>query len=140
MEWHLDNPPATQVAKSSNKKVMWRCPEGHPPYTASCADRFTHNSGCPVCGHTRRTSHPVLPVGRPDPALEWDTKRNTKSPSEVTLGSMYKAGWVCSSNPDHSSWRAMVQSRALRGSGCPECDKDKGSRSRPPRQFGSTTS
>jgi hypothetical protein len=139
-EWHPDNPPATDVSKSSRRKVVWLCPEGHPPYTASCAARCTYNSGCPVCGATRRTRHPVVSVGRPDLALEWDTKRNTNSPSEVTLGSKYMAGWVCSSNPDHAPWQAMVQNRALRGNGCPGCNKDRGrSIIRPPRQFGSIT-
>jgi hypothetical protein len=142
-EWHPDNPPATEVAKSSSLKVVWLCPEGHPPYTASCHARSTHNSGCPVCGATNRTRHPVVSVGRPDLALEWDTKRNRKTPSEVTLGSMYRAGWFCSSNSDHPPWQAVVKDRALKGNGCPACNfasKDSRSRLRPPRRFGSFTS
>jgi hypothetical protein len=120
-EWHSSNPPANQVAKSSGKKYVWVCPEGHPPYKASCDHRCTHNTGCPVCGVEKRIRHPVVSVGRPDLAEEWDLKRNSRLPSEVTLGSYFKAWWVCCNNPGHRSWQASVRSRALNGAGCPAC-------------------
>jgi hypothetical protein len=137
MEWHSSNPPANQVAKSSDNKYVWVCQEGHPPYKAGCGPRFTHNTGCPVCGveKARTTRHPVVSVGRPDLAEEWDLERNSKLPSEVTLGSMYKAWWVCSSNSEHPGWQSVVQSRALRGNGCPAC---KNINRFKPRKFGST--
>jgi hypothetical protein len=136
-EWHPSNPPANQVAKSSHGKYLWLCLEGHPPYKATCANRFTHNSGCPVCGieKARTTRHPVVSVGRPDLAEEWDLERNSKLPNEVTLGSIYKAWWVCSSNPEHPGWQARVDSRALRGSGCPACRNINRFKQ---RRFGST--
>jgi hypothetical protein len=62
----------------------------------------------------------VVSVGRPDLAAEWDLIRNEKLPSEVTLGSGYKAWWVCS-NPEHNGWQTFVYHRALKGSGCPAC-------------------
>jgi hypothetical protein len=135
-EWHPSNPPANQVAKSSLKKYIWSCPKGHPPYKASCANRCTYNSGCPVCGieKSRTTRHPLVSVGRVDLAEEWDFKRNSKLPSEVTLGSHYKAWWFCSSNPDHCAWQTSVQHRALKGSGCPACRSKNRFK---PRQFGS---
>jgi len=138
-EWHPSNPPASQVAKCCGKKFLWVCSEGHPPYKATCNNRCSTNTGCPVCGFKKigTTSHPVLSVGRPDLEREWDHKRNSKSPSEVTLGSNYKATWVCSSNPEHPPWQAFVYSRALRGNGCPACrniNKFK------PRKFGSDRS
>jgi len=122
-EWHSSNPPASKVAKSSPGRFLWVCPVGHPPYKATCGKRCTHNTGCPVCGveKCRTPHHPVISVGRLDLAQEWDHERNTKSPSEVTLGSHYKASWVCSSNPEHPPWLAEVKSRALSGSGCPAC-------------------
>jgi hypothetical protein len=103
-EWHASNPPANQVAKSSRKKYLWLCPEGHPPYTAICYNRSTFNTGCPVCGaeKSRTTCHHVVSFGRPDLAEEWDLKRNSKLPSAVTLGSHYKAWWVCSRNLEHA--------------------------------------
>jgi hypothetical protein len=77
-EWHPSNLPANQVFKSSGEKVVWLCPEGHPPYKASCNKR-SYNTGCPVCGAEKRrtTRHPVVSVGRPDLAKEWDFERNS---------------------------------------------------------------
>jgi hypothetical protein len=135
-EWHSSNPPAYQVTKSSNRKYLWVCPDGHPPYKAGCCPRFTHNTGCPVCGveKSRTTRHPVLSVGRPDLAAEWESMRNDKLPSEVTLGSNYKAWWVCSSSVEHDGWQARVSDRALGGCGCPACAPSNRCK---PRQFGS---
>jgi len=123
-EWHPSNPPAREVARSSHqKKYLWICPKGHPPYQATCNSRCARNTGCPVCGaeKSRRTRHPVLSLGRLDLAEEWDQKKNTKSPSGVTLGSHYQAWWVCSRNSDHAPWQTKVQNRALKGNGCPAC-------------------
>jgi len=135
-EWHPSNPPANKVSKCSQKKVLWLCLEGHPPYKATCNKRCNHNSGCPVCGieKCRTPHHPLVSVGRPDLAKEWDHKRNTKLPSQVTLGSRYKAFWACSSNPAHPPWQVAVQSRALRGTGCPACMTMNRFK---PRKFGS---
>jgi len=137
-EWHHSNPPANQVAKSSGKKYLWVCPEGHAAYKATCDSRCHSNSGCPECGNENRiiTHHPVLSVGRPDLELEWDHMRNTTSPRELTLGSNYKVWWVCRSNPEHSPWRATVKSRALDGNGCPACMSMNRFK---PRKFGPTS-
>jgi len=122
-EWHPSNPPASQVSKSSHKRCLWVCPQGHPPYKVSCYSRCTLNSGCPLCGNIKKwtTRHPVVSVGRLDLAGQWDHERNTKLPSEVTLGSTYMAWWVCPSYPEHPPWQSMVQNRALKGNGCPAC-------------------
>jgi hypothetical protein len=83
-EWHPDNPPARDVARRSNKKFLWLCPKGHEPYLASCDSRCSANTGCYECGieKGRVPYHPVISVGRPDLAKEWDTKRNAKSPDK----------------------------------------------------------
>jgi hypothetical protein len=122
-EWHLDNPPAGDIVRSARAQYLWQCPVGHPPYTASCNSRSHNNSGCPVCGNRNRstTRHPVTSVGRPDLAQEWDTNRNTRVASEVTLGSTYIATWICSNNAEHPPWQAPVYTRALHGNGCPAC-------------------
>jgi len=134
-EWHPSNPPANQVAKNSHIQYLWECREGHPIYKATCNDRSCHNTGCPVCGieKSKTTRHPVVSVGRPDLAGEWDHKRNEKLPSEVTLGSRFKAWWICRRNPEHSSWQAKVQSRALSGANCPACTTQNRFK---PRKFG----
>jgi hypothetical protein len=123
-EWHPSNPPPETVAKSSHTKRLWVCLEGrgHPPDSTSCASRSTNNSGCPICGKERCKTphHPLVSVGRPDLARDWHSTLNTKLPSDVTLGSRYRAWWNCSSNP-HKPWPATVFNRALLGCGCPAC-------------------
>ena len=66
--------------------------------------------------------HPWLSDGRPDLAAEWDLEQNDKLPNEVTLGSDYIAWWRCSRDPEHS-WQARVNTRALKGTGCPDCNQ-----------------
>jgi len=138
-EWHPSNPSADNVAKSCHQKHHWVClkRKEHPPYLASCANRATHNTGCPVCGKekARTTRHPVVSVGRPDLAKNWHSTLNTKLPSEVTLGSAYRAWWNCHSNP-HKPWQAAVNDRILRGSGCPACARADRFKTRKPRKFG----
>ena len=93
------------------------------------------SAGCPACGDERKgyTSHPPLAVARPDLAAEWAWERNgDKSPDRVTLGSGLQAWWVCSADPEHPFWRATVQNRSLRGTGCPACFRAK--LSSPPRR------
>ena len=136
-QWHPDNPPARQVAKSSSKKYRWVCSECLASYEATCNSRCTSNSGCPVCGDARKGPgrHPKLSEGRLDLADEWVVARNDKSPGEVTLGSHYPAWWQCSRNSEHPPWQARVFDRATKGTGCPKCRHANRSK---PRKFGST--
>ena len=131
-EWHPDNPPPSHVAARSSKKYLWKCPNCHPAYEARCDSRATQNTKCPVCAQEGREKHPSLSNGRPELAEEWDAERNNMSPDEVTLGSDYRAWWICSSNPEHPPFKQEVSKRALRGQGCPKCRN----RFRP-REYGS---
>ena len=59
----------------------------------------------------------------PDLAKEWDKEKNEGLlPSQFTRGSHYYAWWTC--HRCGHGWRARVGSRS-RGSGCPECAKEK---------------
>jgi hypothetical protein len=120
-EWHPDNPHPSTVSSSSRFKAKWLCPRGHPSFVATCNSRCTLNSGCPVCGNAKRgtTRHPPVSE-RPDLLKDWMHERNDKPPSEVTLGSHYRAWWKCS-NREHPPWQATVERRALKGTGCPKC-------------------
>jgi len=84
--------------------------------------RCVRNTGCPMCAHGNKgkTFHPPVSEGRADLVEEWDPK-NEKGPDEVTLGSTYRASWICSTSPEHPPWQARVQDRALQGNGCPAC-------------------
>ncbi len=54
----------------------------------------------------------------PKIAKEWDFKKNTIDPSEVTHGSKKKYWWICSEN---HSYLAPVGNRTLNNAGCPYC-------------------
>jgi len=120
-EWHPTNPHPSTVSMSSSFRALWTCPKGHPPFRARCRKRSTENTGCPVCGEekSRTTRHPALSE-RQDLAEDWVHDLNGKVPSEVTLGSGYKAWWKCS-YPEHPPWLAVVADRALKGNGCRKC-------------------
>ncbi len=112
----------------------WICPEGHPDYMATCNNRYSCNTGCPVCGMEKRGSsnHPTLAAGRPDLAAEWGPG-NTVTPEDITLGSPHRAVWACGADPTLPTWEATVYPRALKGSGCPACASSKRFT---PRKFG----
>lgn len=58
------------------------------------------------------------------PALmeEWDYNRNEIEPSQISVGSKYKAFWICKECGHR--WSAVVYSRT-HNIGCPECGKKK---------------
>lgn len=60
-----------------------------------------------------------LAILRKDLLLEWDFEQNTKSPSDVSLGSNYRAFWVCSSG--HSFTQKVCHRTRQNGLGCPVC-------------------
>lgn len=71
-----------------------------------------------------KVRHPFVAAGRPDLAAEWHPKKNTKGVDQVTLGSEYKAWWVCREDDSHPAWHERVEKRALKGrGGCPACAK-----------------
>lgn len=58
-EWDYDkneNEP-DEVTPGSNKKVWWKCPNGHDSYLATISHRC-HGSGCPICNTILQTSFP----------------------------------------------------------------------------------
>jgi len=68
--------------------------------------------------------HPVISVARRDLADEWHPEKNDKGVDEVTLGSDYRAWWVCKKDESHPAWQERVEKRALKKrGGCPECSK-----------------
>lgn len=120
-EWHpAKNLPLTpeQVLPGSEKKVWWRCSQGHE-WQAEIRSRVS-GCGCPVC-----TNRVVVPGANdlasrfPDLAAEWDTAANgTLTPQDVTFGAKRKVWWRCAKG---HTWRVSVQSRTLDGTGCPVC-------------------
>ena len=108
----------TQVAARGDRRLWWRCPEGHV-WQAMVKSRVRSGTGCPVCAPRGRTGV-LLAERSPDLVREWVDALNGGPPDAVTAGSDRKAWWRCRSNPAHL-WRASVRNRVRQGSGCPFC-------------------
>ena len=108
---------STEVTPSSNKKVWWRCSEGHE-WEATINNR-THGNGCPYCsGRFIVKGKNDLQTVNPDLANEWNyEKNNGLTPVDVTANSNKKAWWKC--RKEHE-WQATIANRN-HGNGCPYC-------------------
>ncbi len=108
---------STEVTPSSNKKVWWRCSEGHE-WEATINNR-THGNGCPYCsGRFIVKGKNDLQTVNPDLAKEWNyEKNNGLTPVDVTANSNKKAWWKC--RKEHE-WQATIANRN-HGNGCPYC-------------------
>ena len=119
----------TQITYGSTKKVWWLCSEGHS-YQATPSNR-SWGKGCPVCGKVKsaRNKHlnhirnnDCIDVTHPLLSKEWDLQRNGETtPGMVTLGSDYKAWWICEKG---HSYQSAVSNR-VKGNGCPICSGHK---------------
>lgn len=112
-----------QLQYKSNKKVHWICEKGHE--WICTVDKRTSGQNCPYCSNRRvlvgfndfQTLFPKL-------AKEWDYESNLGlKPDQVVSGSNKKVYWKCSQCGNH--WKASIQARTQRGSGCPKCARIK---------------
>lgn len=105
------------VSNMSLKKVWWMCYKGHE-WQASISSRTNMKSGCPYCsGRKAIKGENDLATVCPDLAKEWDYKKNTIIPTEVSAGSTKKVWWIGKCG---HSWDARIVNRA-KGVGCPVC-------------------
>lgn len=117
-QWNYDkngefNPSDYSIG--SKTKVWFTCSLGHD-YEQQISSSLKY--GCNKCsGHFVITGENDLATLRPYLAAEWHSGKNDKSPSEVMLGSDYKAWWIDEAG---HTWRQGVQVRS-RGVGCPKC-------------------
>src|SRR5665213_2856524 len=106
--------PST-VSRGSNKKVKWRCTDGHF-WTASIAHRSQASgaTGCPICsGATVLAGFNDLATTDPKLAEQadgWD-------PATVSRGSGKRVSWQCAFG---HRWEATPNNRS-NGKGCPVC-------------------
>ena len=119
-EWDESNAPLTpwDVSYGSNKKVMWRCKEGHR--WATCVKHRSRGCGCPICN--KRQAKPGiddLATACPELASEWSEWNDKLKPSDVKPRSSKNVWWKCSRCG--YEWRANIVERVRRGSGCPYC-------------------
>jgi hypothetical protein len=105
----------TKVTFGSDKKLSWRCMEGHE-WLASPNSRTSKKiTGCPICSGNKllvgfndlATTHPQLS----NQAFGWD-------PKSVSRGSRKRVGWKCR---EGHYWEAIIANRTSLGYGCPIC-------------------
>lgn len=103
----------SKIISASGTKLEWQCQMGHV-WMASINNRLK-DSGCPYCygrlpvvGTTDLlTTHPLLA----SEAVDWD-------PTLVKAGTNARRRWACQNG---HQWTATIASRAINGSGCPDC-------------------
>lgn len=106
------------VSGGSNRKVWWRCPQGHE-WQARVKSR-TMGYDCPVCSN-RQAAPGVNTLGTLYPLLaeEWHPEKNgALTPEDVMAGTHRKVWWLC---PEGHAWQARVSARTQGGAGCPYC-------------------
>ncbi|MEV3912607.1 helicase associated domain-containing protein [Streptomyces canus] len=82
--------------------------------------------GCPFCAGHRISSTNRFSDLYPDDVPRLDTERSTITAEQLRVGSSQEAWWTCDINPDHPSFRRIVNAftGGRKGNGsktCPEC-------------------
>lgn len=110
---------AADFLPKSNKKVYWKCKEGHR-WKARICDR-TQGKNCPYCvGKKPIKGKTDFESCFPKIALEWNLIKNRGiNPSNFTAHSHKKVWWTC--KDCGNDWRASIKDRSY-GTGCPYCD------------------
>ena len=119
-EWNYEkngNLTPKNLTANSNKKVWWKCIEGHE-WQATISDR-NRGRGCPICaGKKVLKGFNDLLSQNPDLAKEWDDELNDCSPSEIHYNNQSKkVHWICSKCG--YKWLSKVSNRIQ----CPECKR-----------------
>ena len=120
-EWHQnrnDGLLPKQVTTKSNKKVWWRCLNGHE-WSATVNNRVSKGSGCPYCAGQRLIlGENDLATVDPDLARQWHPTRNGDLlPSGISSANRQQVWWLCDQGHE---WKTSVGTRS-RGRGCPAC-------------------
>ena len=125
-EWHPTlNGDLTpdMVTKGSNKKVWWKCKQGHE-WQAAISSR-SNGVGCPYCSNKKvLKGYNDLETTNPELAKEWHPIKNgTLKPEMVTRGNNKKVWWLCRQGHE---WQARINNRTSSNhTGCPYCAGQK---------------
>ena len=131
-EWDYEsNQPLTpqSALPGSHKKVWWICIECGHKWSAEIKSRVV-GEGCPICGRKSmgntfrknkiESGAKSLADEHPEIALEWHpTKNKPYSPSDYTSHSGAMIVWHC--HKCGHDWKATINNRVGRKSGCPVC-------------------
>lgn len=123
-EWDVrrnGNLSPKDVCYSSMKEVWWKCYEG-PDHRWKCAINARTRAvggGCPFCAGLRVSVTNSLASICPQVAAEWHKTKNKKlTPASVVAYSNKVVWWKCTYG---HSWRASINDRVRRLSGCQVC-------------------
>ena len=113
-----DQDATAESLSAGSGPVEWICSVDGHRWTASVSARTSRGQGCPVCANKAVLAGVNdLATLRPDLAAQWYSS-NDRTPDQVTVGSAYRAQWMCA---DGHVWGTAVSNRTARRSGCPQC-------------------
>ena len=123
VQWHpTKNGSLTpaDVACNTKQKVWWKCDLGHE-WEASISNRF-RGRACPYCSNKKvLRGFNDLKSQFPELMAEWNFRKNTINPENVSFGSDYTVWWIC---PKGHEWQTNIYFRTHNHCGCPECAKE----------------
>lgn len=107
------------ISKGSDLKVWWKCGKCSYEWQQSVIARCSGSGKCPRCASLRLiTGHNDLATTNTELLSEWNYKKNTIKPSEITAGSNERVWWVC---PKGHEYQAAPHNRTRGKTGCPVC-------------------
>ncbi len=119
-EWHPSKNKLlkpSDVVPYSNKKVWWKCKEGHEWQTTISSRN--QGSKCPYCSGLYPTELNNLAIINPKLDQEWHPDKNgLLKPTDVSPKAKMKVWWICKRGHE---WEAAIYSRAI-GNNCPICN------------------
>lgn len=121
-EWSPRNAPLkpTQVTPYANRKVWWKCEQGHEWFTLISTRAY--GSKCPYCsGIKLLKGFNDLASLHPQLALEWSQKNGTLLPEDFNERSTKNVWWKCGTCGHE--YRAVIKSK-VHGLKCPVCTKN----------------
>ena len=118
-EWSPRNAPLkpTQVTPYANRKVWWKCEQGHEWFTLISTRAY--GSKCPYCsGIKLLKGFNDLASLHPQLALEWSQKNGPLLPEDVNERSTKNVWWKC--RKCGNEWKSVINAR-VKGTVCPVC-------------------
>ena len=111
----------SMIAAKSNKKVWWKCKNGH---VWQNSPNLRKNNGCPYCSNQLLLKgYNDLATTNPEVLSEWDYEKNDGiDPTTIQPGSEIKVWWKCARG---HSYRMQVDLKAKYGHSCPTCSKGR---------------
>lgn len=110
----------TQVTPYANRKVWWKCEQGHEWFTLISTRAY--GSKCPYCsGIKLLKGFNDLASLHPQLALEWSQNNGTLLPEDFNERSTKNVWWKCSTCGHE--YRAVIKSK-VHGLKCPVCTRN----------------